>query len=65
MDIVVTPNAFSFLALLVWMPIVIVLFRKLRPAMALAVSTIAAILLLPERVYLFDPPVFSKDGGNF
>jgi hypothetical protein len=54
--VLVTPNLLAFVALVLWVPATVILFRSTRPSIAVAVSLVAAVLLLPERVELTDLP---------
>lgn len=56
MIVTVTPNIFAFIALILWVPVVAILFLRLRPALALSISAFGGLLLLPELVELFDLP---------
>lgn len=49
-------NIVAYLALAGWIPLTFVFFWTLRPAAAVTVSLLGAVLLLPEVVSLFDPP---------
>lgn len=60
-----TPNTISYLALLVWPVICIVFFLCYSPLKALTLSVVGGILLLPERVELFDPPIFPAYEKSF
>lgn len=51
-----TPNAFAYVALLLWIPIVLVAFARLRPAMATLVSVLGGVMFLPEQLAV-DPPM--------
>jgi hypothetical protein len=51
-----TPNSFSYAALVLWGPITLVLFARLRPPLATAIALVGGMLLLPE-VVNFNPPI--------
>lgn len=59
------PNIFSYLALALWLPIGAIIFRYLRPVDALITVIVGGILLLPERLELFDPPILPPLGKSF
>lgn len=50
------PNAFAYLALILWAPLSILVCKRLRPSLAVAVLLIGAVMFLPELVK-FDLPL--------
>ena len=64
MDVVVTPNLFAYIALILWYPIAIVLFRRYRPTIAVTLTAVGGVLLLPELVTLFDLPALPAFDKN-
>lgn len=55
-------NFVATLALIIWFPVSILLFRFFRPTSALTAVVIGGVLFLPERITLFDPPVLPAIG---
>jgi hypothetical protein len=51
-----TPNTFSYAALVLWGPITLVLFARLKPPLATALALVGGMLFLPE-VVSFNPPI--------
>ena len=50
------PNTLSYVALVLWAPFTLLLYARLRPPLATALSLVGGMLFLPE-VVNFDPPI--------
>lgn len=60
MIVEVTPNAFAYIALLAFFPATLALFHYLRPSLALSLSVVLGVALLPELVALADLPMLPE-----
>jgi hypothetical protein len=53
------PNTLSYIALVLWAPITLLLFARLRPPLAAALALVGGMLYLPEVIF-FNPPILPE-----
>src|SRR5687767_12886643 len=53
------PNSLSYIALVLWAPITLLLFARLRPPLAAAIALVGGMLFLPEVIF-FNPPLLPE-----
>ncbi|HJL20122.1 MAG TPA: hypothetical protein RMH99_30935, partial [Sandaracinaceae bacterium LLY-WYZ-13_1] len=58
------PNLLAYAALVLWVPVVVLLFAKLRPPLAAIVSMLFGVLFLPEQTVIDAPLLPPMDKGT-